>query len=193
VFRQEIEADVRETRSVIERDLAASREYAARIRAILGAMAAPDAGRDSVLATVGGAFLLKKWEPVNDTYQEALASGRVSLLDDAELRLALSRYHSQIAHVGGYVDWIGDAYYGQHEPWLVANTDYSEIGYDAYRNELVGGPFRTDFDALARSRELWNLLTLRLELELGFQGALGLLDERAAAVLGALDGVSEGE
>lgn len=186
-LRGEIRADVEQTREVLARDFETSREAARKARAILAEMATPAADRDSVLATVGSVFVLKKWEPANDTYAEALGSGRLNLITDPGLRLALSRYQSQIENVGATVDFFTKAYYGQQEPWMVANTVYSEVAYDLRRGELVQGPFRTDFDALAQSRELWNLLTLRLELEVGYQDFLEELDQRAVTVLDALD------
>jgi len=186
-LRAEILADVEQTRDVIATDLAISRETERKARAILRAMSAPDATRDSILATVGSVFLLKMWEPVNDTYTEALGSGRFNLIDDPDLRLALSRYQTQSEMLSVTSGFISTAYYGQQEPWMVANTVYSDIAYDIRRDVLEQGPFRTDFDAMAQSRELWNLLTLRLEMEVALQVNLDRLDEHAVAVLDALD------
>jgi len=73
-------------------------------------------------------------------------------------------------------------YYGQLEPFLVANTVYSELAAAWWREQLADAPFRTDSSRLASSRELWNLLTLRLELEVALQDRLDGMDRLAVEV-----------
>ena len=188
-LRAEIRRDVGATREVIAEELDGHRDLAAQARAVLTAMAEAPPGpeRDSVLARVGSVFLLGGWLPVNDTYEEALSSGRLALLTDSDLRLALSRYRSAIDDIGGMYDYIGTQYYEELEPFMVANTVYSEVAYDQRRPDLVEAPFATDFDALAESRELWNLLTLRLEWEVALQEYLPRLDALAVDALDHLD------
>ena len=188
-LRAELRRDVVATREILAGRLELSRVGAERARDILRVMAdgADGPARDSVLAQVGSVFTFGIWTPANDTYEEALGSGRLALLTDAELRLALTRYRARSARVGDSYRLIQTQYYEELEPFMVANLVYSEVALGTWRDSLVQGPFRTDYDALARSPELWNLVTLRLEWDVDLQASLSLLDTLAADVLDRLD------
>lgn len=185
-LRAELSSDVVETREVVAAELERRREIADRARAVLSVMAdaSPGPERDSILATIGGVFVIGVWSPVNDTYEEALGSGRLALLTDPDLRLALNRYRSSLDKIGSYTGLITTQYYQELEPFMVEHTVYSEVGSSWNRYGLVqGAPFATDFDALVESQELWNLLTLRLEWEVVLQRDLPRLDSLAQDVL----------
>lgn len=70
---------------------------------------------------------------------------------------------------------------------MVANTVYSEIAAAWWRDELVEAPFRTDFEQLAQSRELWNLVTLRLEIEVAVQDRFRTVDALAQEVIAIIE------
>jgi hypothetical protein len=182
-----IRSDVVENRQVIARTLAQSERLSQGARTLLNGLAGGESGaaRDSLLSTVGNIFLMSGWDPINDTYLEAHASGRLSLISDHRTRLELSRYQRRIEAVEDVVGSTQSMYYSELEPFLVANTVYSEVGAAFWREglDLAPAPFATDFDHLASSRELWNLVTLRLELEVAFQNYLQVVDSIGAGLL----------
>jgi hypothetical protein len=187
-LREEIRQDISNTRLELSRALAASESVAAGARRILEEMAggSPRQQRDSVLSTLGSVFVLSAWDPVNDTYAEAIGSGRLSLIDQADARLALSRYQSQLQFVEELLKSAEAQYYGQQEPFMVAHAVYSDMAMSVWRGSLVTAPFRTDYEGLSRNRVLWNLLTFRLELEVALQSHLRKLDSMAVDALAAL-------
>ncbi len=182
---ESIREDVVATQTAIETSRSESEQIAAYARAILEAMAAgapPDEMRERLL-TLGNVFIIPGWSPINDTYAEAVNSGRMQLIEDEALRIALFRYEAQIEELDQiYLDMAGQ-YYGALEPFIVANTIYSEISAEWMRESLVEAPFETDFEALAQNRELWNLLTLRLEAEITVLERLKNMDRRTEEVL----------
>ncbi len=184
-----IRDDVVATEAEVARQRTRSQELAGRARHLLETLASPRATREQLseaLLTLGSIFVTGSWAPVDHTYVEALNSGRLRLIEDEELRLALTRYHAQIEELDGIFETVEEQYYGQLEPFMVAHTVYSEIAAEWWRGSLVGAPFATDFEALAKSRELWNLLTLRLEIEVAVQSRLDRMDELTQLVLGLL-------
>ncbi len=187
---ESIRSDVVATQAVIAENRSDSELVAERARALLGAMAAADTSADAMrerLLTLGNIFVIGGWSPINDTYAEAVNSGRLQLIDDDALRIALFRYEAQIEELDQMYLEISEQYYARLEPFLVANTVYSELGAEWWREALVEAPdtpnFRMDFEALGKSRELWNLLTLRLEMEVTVLDRLRRMDARTDEVL----------
>ncbi len=116
--------------------------------------------------TVGNVFVKGRWAPINFTYEQALGSGDLALIDDAELRSLLGQYTAGLDNLTGLQHSVNTQYYGQLEPFLVAHTDYAQVAWDAKEAGLVGGIFQTQTEDLASMREFANLLNLKLELEL---------------------------
>jgi hypothetical protein len=188
-LRGELRRDIEATRDAISGKLAASNELAANATRVLDAMTVVSRGpqRDSALALTGSVFTLWSWTPVDDTYREAVGSGRLNLITDPETRLALSRYHSQSDRLGTMPDAITLQYYSLLEPFMVEHAVYTDIASVSWQAALARkSPFHTDFDALARNKELWNLITLRLEWEVAIQHHLNRLDSLAVVALNEL-------
>ena len=139
------------------------------------------------LLSLGSIFVTGGWEPVTHTYDESVNSGRLRLIESEPLRLALTRYRAGVEEVEAIHRLTETQYYGQLEPFMVEHTVYSELAAEWWRGALVEAPFKTDFEALATSRELWNLLTLRLEIEVAMLSRLDRMDALAAEVLGLLN------
>ena len=165
---QSIRSDVVENRSLIAQHAQGTEAQIDLAQSILAVLAEGERGpaSDSVVARIGDVFISNSWDPINDTYLEAMSSGRLALIDDSELRLRLARYQRRIDAVAELFTSIRTQYYGQLEPFLVAHTVYSDIAMGTWSYEVtrMRPPHETDFSELALSREFWNLLTLRLEL-----------------------------
>lgn len=158
-------------------------------RGVLQSLARGDAleVRDSVLATVGTVFTLSGWTPNTSTYEQALGSGDLALLQDTAIRRQLGAYHASLRRVADISESINRQYYGELEPFLVENTIYSEMASAFWREFLVAdAPFRMDYDALAANPALWNLITLKLELEVAMADALDRADARSLELMEVL-------
>lgn len=161
-----LRADIEDTRAYLAEERATSEELTVKARAILDAMAGRRPATDSLIRSLGSVFIVPDWTPMNATYEQALGSGDLGFIRDVGLRTRLARYAGQLDEVGVIRDLSRTQYYAALEPFLVTNTSYAEIAAEWWRDQLVQGPFATDYAALAQNRELWNLLTLKLELEL---------------------------
>ena len=144
---------------------------------------------DSVVFDIGDVFVKGEWGPINNTYEQALSSGDLSLIRDAEIRFLLGRYAEALEDLRTRQERAVTQYYGQLEPFLVAHTDYSQVALDGSADGLVRGPFSTDSELLASSRDFFNLVNLKLELELetiqAMDEALHLADEVIESLQGS--------
>jgi hypothetical protein len=184
-----IRSDVEATQAHIGDRIDASTAVVEDAQALLNAMAGrtDEATRDSLLMTLGSVFIQSAWHPVNHSYEQALGSGSFELVQDAQLRLLLAQYVAALNDVGLWDRDVNEQYYAELEPFMVANTVYSDLAAPDVREELVsGGPFTTDVEALASSRELWNLLTLKLEIAAILRSTLESADSVATTLLEAL-------
>ena len=177
-----IEADVAATRLVMEERIAWAEDVAARATSLLEGISAGVVGAelDSLVYSVGNIFVKGYWKPINQTYEQALGSGDLALIEDQALRLLLGQYAESLENVRGHQESVVTQYYGQLEPYLVANTSYAQVAWQGAADDLVAVPFSTDARALAAQREFSNLLNLKLEMELemivAVQDALDLAD-----------------
>lgn len=184
-----LRADVEATQQLVADNTRHTEQVIAQARTVLEGLAgdAPGVARDSLLLRVGSVFVLDEWTPTTHSYQQALGSGDLALVRDPELRRLLGSYHAMLEQLRSIYESQKTQYYGTLEPFMVEETVYSELAYDAWRDRLVQGPFTTDLERLVRSRELWNLLTLKLELEEAVLSRLQRADSVGRELALALD------
>ena len=60
-------------------------------------------------------------------------------------------------------DYTKTQYTNTIEPFFVKNINYSEIAVDHYKDGLIQGGPKTDYNNLISSMELWNVATFKLE------------------------------
>ncbi|SFN48671.1 hypothetical protein SAMN04487989_101771 [Bizionia echini] len=60
-------------------------------------------------------------------------------------------------------DYTKTQYTNTIEPFFVKNINYSEIAVDYYKDGLIQGGPKTDYNNLISSMELWNVATFKLE------------------------------
>jgi hypothetical protein len=147
--------------------IAASRELAARARALLTLMASVNHDGQDIqqIRDIGNVFVMVDWDPDTDVYEQAVASGQLLLIDDANLRFELTGYHSQLDSVGDIVENIRTQYYLELEPFLARNTVYTDVAHSNWLEGIPAPPFSTDVESLSTNPELWNWIALRLENE----------------------------
>lgn len=161
-------SEVIENDKMLETKIADSREASTRARELLVVMSKVGrAGQDlQGLSDLGNVFVLENWTPDTDVYRQAVASGQLLLIDDADLRFELAGYHSALNRVADIVEDIGTQYYLELEPFLAKNTVYTDIAHSKWLADIPAPPFSTDFEALSKNPELWSLIALRLEAEI---------------------------
>jgi len=183
-----VRSDVLAAREYIEGRIAHTDTVTAQATSLLTALAERgDPGtRDSLLLGLGSIFIQFTWSPNNQSYEQALGSSTFELVRDQRLRLLLAHYASTLEEVAFWAEVSFQQYQGELEPFMVAHTVYSELAAPDVRDLLVPARLNTDLESLATSRELWNLLTLKLELEgivrVALRDALAGADELLAAL-----------
>ncbi|WP_370101637.1 DUF6090 family protein [Xanthomarina gelatinilytica] len=61
------------------------------------------------------------------------------------------------------IDYNQTQYTNTIEPYFVKNINYSEIAIDYFKNGLIQGGPKTNYENLISSMELWNIATFKLE------------------------------
>lgn len=188
-LKESLGADVEATRVAAMGRLAIAREVASLSRGILTGIAEGVEGAelDSLVFSVGNVFVKGPWQPINHTYEQAVGAGDLALLEDGSLRFLLGSYSASLDNITQMQTDVTTQYYGQLEPFLVANTDYSQVAWGGAAAGLVRVPFTTDARALVASQEFANLLNLKLELEIEMMASLDSMLRRADEVLAALE------
>jgi len=160
-------AELTENDSMLAVMISDSRDASALSRKLLDVMASTgnEQGANQ-LRDLGTVFTMWTWLPDIDVYQQAVASGQLLLIDDSNLRFELAGYYSSLSSVRGVVENIRTQYHIALEPFLVANTIYTDIAYSGWLKDLPVPPFSTDIDSLSTNPELWSLIALRLEHDL---------------------------
>ena len=161
-------SEVIENDKMLDTKITESREASKRAKALLVVMANVERdGQDlQELSDLGNVFVLENWIPNTDVYRQAVASGQLLLINDADLRFDLAGYHSALSRVADIVEDIRTQYYLELEPFLVENTVYTDIAHSKWLKDIPVPPFSTDIESLSKNPELWSLIALRLEAEI---------------------------
>lgn len=180
-----LEADLEATQEAIRARSAWAEEVASNARKILMGIANRVEGEelDALVSSIGNVFVKAEWIPINHTYEQALGAGDLSLIEDPKIRLLLGRYSEELDNFRSTQNDVITQYYGQLEPFLVANTNYSQVAWEGEADGLVQVPFTTDAAALATRRDFANLLNLKLELELELVSDLAKLHKLSDELL----------
>ena len=184
--------DVEDTRVHIEHQIDWHSRVARGATAILTGISDGVAGndRDSLLATIGSVLgSSAAWQPNDDTYTEALGSGRLALISNREVRSALSHYYVQSERMGKLTDIVATRYLDRDEPFLIEHTIYSEVAYEREETKdlFPDAPHQTDFDDLASNPDLWNLLSIKLLIASSAAAEFADFDSLSVELLSELD------
>lgn len=189
----ELREDVEDTRVHTQRQIGWHQGTARGASAILNGLSDGVTGiaRDTLLTTVGSVLgSAALWQPTDDTYTEALGSGRLALITDPEVRSALSHYHVESERMGIHAAFVTARYLERDEPFLIENSIYSEVSFGLTGRAArlyPDAPYRTNFEALAANPELWNLLSIKLLIANGTADELVAFDSLSVDLLRVLD------
>ncbi len=81
--------------------------------------------------------------------------------DSLKLYLKYFREYRDILDIQN--DYTKTQYTNTIEPFFVKNINYSKIAVDYYKDGLIQGGPKTDYNNLISSMELWNIATFKLE------------------------------
>ena len=181
-------SEVGENRELLDRYAVETSEVIKKARTVLKVIAGvePVDSRRSGLSEIGNIFVMQSWYLTDSVYQQSVASGKLLLIKDEDLRFLLADYHSLLADLVSIVGNMETMYYLELEPFMTKHTVYTEVAHSNWLKDIPTPPFETDFDALARNTELWNLLAFRMELDLAFLSRLESAQENGSNLSDAL-------
>lgn len=115
-----------------------------------------ESGLDEIYRFASDLYTLKSWMPTSGTYDEMLGSGRLTYIQNAELRKKLSQYAHLLQRVRTIEDYSWMSWLNEQSPFLRKHLNVSQFGWigDYYRSP----PFDVDIQRL-RSREFHNLVS----------------------------------
>lgn len=161
-------AEVAENQKYLATKNTESRDTSDRARRLLEVMALENQTDEQIseFRDLGNVFTMHSWSPDTDVYQQALSTGQLLLIRDSDLRFALANYYSILNWSRRNVLLIETQYYLELEPFMAKNTIYTDIAHSGWLTDTPTPPFSTDLNSLAKNRELWSLIALRLEAEI---------------------------
>lgn len=178
--------DLERTRGAFEEDLEAHRGNAAAIRTALEELQTePDP--DGIEAVVDGlrhADALDVSYPFHTTYEELVATGNLALISSDSLRQALGAYDREVRENLDWDEWLEDLWLTAVSPDLYNHAIVSDISREDLRERIVWpSPFQMDVRSFYRNTEIWNVLTVKLDAEMGISAARGRLITSLEVVL----------
>lgn len=111
-----------------------------------------------VLQSMESAFQTSILRPVTATYDDLVTSGNIGILTSDALRIALAKWHAQLANHRRLEDHILAPLYLMTDGFMMRNVAVTEM-FPA--NQAAKAPFELDISGLLADRELWNLLVIR--------------------------------
>jgi hypothetical protein len=181
-------SEIIEHRKLLDLEIVDANELIEKARTVLDVIAGiePIESSERGLAEIGNIFVMKRWHLTDNIYRQSVSSGKLLLIEDEELRFALADYHSLLADLVALLGSIETQYYLEMEPFMTKHTIYTEVAHSLFLTDLPAPPFTTDYDALARNKELWNLMALRLEIDIAYLSNLERAREGGSNLSNAL-------
>jgi hypothetical protein len=161
--------DLVRTSGVLEEEMGIHRATEERIRMVLEELqTGPSPGGIQLLEeSIGYAAGIRWFIPFHTTYEELIATGKLALVSSDTLRSALGAYHRQIEASGVFYERMLDKFSERIEPSLGDHLVFSDVVVPGMEGGVSPSPFDTDASSFYGNRDLWNLLTVRLDMERG--------------------------
>ena len=123
----------------------------------------PIAYQDSLLnhlGAIGTAWGRNLTTPVLDKFNE---SGLLNEIKTDSVKNAILQFNLFKDKLESNKLHSTEQYLQTLEPYLLKNTNYSQIALKRYRKHFISGGPKTNINEIANSLELWNMLTIKLE------------------------------
>lgn len=111
---------------------------------------------------LGTAWSLELSYPV---ITEFINEGYVSKIKSAEIKENFYQFKLASAYIMRSSKYLTDQYQNIIEPFIIKNMNYSEVALPSYTKLVVAGGPKTNVNDLFENMELWNILTLKLEIQ----------------------------
>lgn len=98
-----------------------------------------------------------------EIFDEFMAQGLLSQVADDNLKQALRNLKDVMNSFKIMDNFVDNQYNTLIEPFFAKNINYAMVALPRYKDNLLQGGPKTDFEALFNSMELWNVTTLKLE------------------------------
>ena len=95
---------------------------------------------------------------------EFIENGHLSRVSNQELKQKIFEFNSGLEFITSFDSYNQNQYQHNIEPFVARSFNYQQVALDQYQQWLVPGGPETDFIELGNNLELWNLITLKLEL-----------------------------
>jgi hypothetical protein len=166
--------DLERTRDAFDEDLEEHRGNGTAIRTALEELRTePDpAGMEAVVEGMRHADALDVLFPFHTTYEELVATGNLALISSDTLRQALAAYDREVRNNLDWDEWLEDLWFTTVSPDLYKHAIVSDISREDFQARIVSpSPFQMDVLSFYGNTEIWNVLTVKLDAEMGISGA----------------------
>jgi hypothetical protein len=182
--------DLERTRGALDEELEEHRNNAAAIRTALEELRTePDSvGMEVVVEGLRHADALDVLFPFHTTYEELVATGNLALISSDTLRQALGAYDRDVRENLDWDEWLEDLWLTTVSPDLYKYAIVSDISRESLQERIVTpSPFQMDVLSFYGNTEIWNVLTVKLDAEMGISGARERLLQSLEAVFSLTD------
>ena len=120
---------------------------------------------DTTAAKIGSVLFIFGVQAVENTYNELLSTGKLSLIRSIDVRRQLASIHAAIGMISTVEELAGVQWGALDLPTITTKLVYSrEIAPPMVRDVQPSDPFGDGYDHLIGDREFWNVVALRREL-----------------------------
>ena len=95
---------------------------------------------------------------------EFINQNYLSKLKNDSLKLYFKRFSALLTSVEANNNYNSAQYHSLIEPFITKNINYTEIALEYYNKYLIPGGPKTNFSELVENMELWNIISLKLEI-----------------------------
>lgn len=96
---------------------------------------------------------------------EFINEGYISKINSTEIKENFYQFKLASAYIMRGSTYLTDQYQNIIEPFIIKNMNYSEVALPMYSKLLIEGGPKTTFNDLFGNMEIWNIITLKLELQ----------------------------
>ncbi|WP_338732378.1 DUF6090 family protein [Mangrovimonas cancribranchiae] len=113
-----------------------------------------------ILGNTSTFWTLRLSFPVTDEFKNQNLQSQIK---SDSLKLAFKYLEIYRNSIDAQNDYAITQYTNTIEPFFVKKVNYSEIAIDYFKDGLIQGGPKTDYNTLIKSMELWNITTFKLE------------------------------
>lgn len=178
IYLVRLQRDLSRSLESLRPDIEGHREISENLRAVLEELqTGPDPeGIEVVAEGIAHADNMVIWFPYHSTYEELIATGNLGLISSDTLRQALGAYDRQVRDNLDWDEWLEDLWIATIVPLFYKHAIVSDFATPEFRARIVApSPFETDLESFYENRDLWNVLTMKLDAEQGISEARGRL------------------